>query len=124
MFHACTHVKHSEWPFFRDHKRRRRVVCRKQRRINDSQSCKIRPSRTLKALLWTIIAWIGATQGLALTLAGVTGLIVSIGVSVDSNVVYFENVKEDVKGGRTVTKLILSSKSTVNALKASWTGLL
>lgn len=54
------------------------------------------------ALLWTIIAWLGGTQGLALTLAGVTGLIVSIGVSVDSNVVYFEHLKEDVRAGRTV----------------------
>lgn len=54
------------------------------------------------ALLWTMIAWLGESQGLALTLAGVTGLIVSVGVSVDSNVVYFENLKEDVRSGRTV----------------------
>ncbi len=54
------------------------------------------------ALLWSIVSWLGATQGLALTLAGVTGLIVAIGVSVDSNVVYFENVKEDVREGRPV----------------------
>ena len=52
------------------------------------------------ALLWSIISFLGATQGLALTLAGVTGLIVAIGVSVDSNIVYFENVKEDVREGR------------------------
>jgi preprotein translocase subunit SecD len=58
------------------------------------------------ALLWTIIAWIGETQGLALTLAGVTGLIVSIGVSVDSNVVYFEHLKEDVRNGRTVRSAV------------------
>ncbi|MEO0491806.1 MAG: protein translocase subunit SecD [Actinomycetota bacterium] len=58
------------------------------------------------ALLWTIIAWLGASQGLALTLAGVTGLIVSIGVSVDSNVVYFEHLKEDVRGGRTVRSAV------------------
>jgi preprotein translocase subunit SecD len=58
------------------------------------------------ALLWTIIAWIGETQGLALTLAGVTGLIVAIGVSVDSNVVYFEHLKEDVRGGRTVRSAV------------------
>ena len=58
------------------------------------------------ALLWTIVAWLGASQGLALTLAGVTGLIVSIGVSVDSNVVYFEHLKEDVKGGRTVRSAV------------------
>ena len=53
------------------------------------------------ALLWAIIAHLGTQSGLALTLAGVTGLIVAIGVSVDSNVVYFEHLKEDVRDGRT-----------------------
>ena len=58
------------------------------------------------ALLWTIISWLGESQGLALTLAGVTGIIVSIGVSVDSNVVYFEHLKEDVRSGRTVRSAV------------------
>ena len=58
------------------------------------------------ALLWTIIAWLGESQGLALTLVGVTGLIVAIGVSVDSNVVYFEHLKEDVRAGRTVRSAV------------------
>ncbi|MEZ5166679.1 MAG: SecD/SecF family protein translocase subunit [Acidimicrobiales bacterium] len=58
------------------------------------------------ALLWAIISWLGASQGLALTLAGVTGLIVSVGTSVDSNVVFFEHLKEDVKGGRTVRSAV------------------
>ncbi len=58
------------------------------------------------ALLWTMISWLGESQGLALTLAGVTGLIVSIGVSVDSNVVYFEHLKEDVRAGRTVRSAV------------------
>ncbi len=58
------------------------------------------------ALLWTIIAWLGESQGLALTLAGVTGLIVAIGVSVDSNVVYFEHLKEDVRAGRSVRSAV------------------
>ena len=53
-------------------------------------------------LLWVIVAWMGETQDLALTLAGVTGLIVSIGVSLDSNVVYFEHLKEDVATGRSL----------------------
>ena len=35
------------------------------------------------ALLYTIISFLGETQGLALTLSGVTGIIVSIGVTVD-----------------------------------------
>ncbi len=58
------------------------------------------------AMLWTIIAWLGEAQGLALTLAGVTGLIVAIGVSVDSNVVYFEHLKEDVRSGRTLRSAV------------------
>ncbi|MDG2426943.1 MAG: protein translocase subunit SecD [Acidimicrobiales bacterium] len=53
------------------------------------------------ALLWAIIAHLGTQSGLALTLAGVTGMIVAVGVSVDSNVVYFEHLKEDVRDGRT-----------------------
>ena len=53
-------------------------------------------------LLWTIVAWFGENLGLALTLAGVVGLIVSIGVSADSNIVYFENVKDAYRGGRKI----------------------
>ena len=54
------------------------------------------------ALLWSIISYLGTSSGLALTLAGITGIIVSIGVSVDSNVVYYEHLKEDVHNGRTI----------------------
>ncbi len=57
-------------------------------------------------LLWTIISWIGETQGLALTLSGVVGLIVAIGVSADSNIVYFENVKDAFAEGRHVSTAI------------------
>lgn len=53
-------------------------------------------------LTWTILAWLSATSGLALTLAGVVGLVVSIGTSLDSNVVYFEHLKEDILNGRTL----------------------
>ena len=51
-------------------------------------------------LTYTIISWLSKTNGLALTLSGAAGLIVSIGVSVDSYIVYFEKLKEDVKNGR------------------------
>jgi preprotein translocase subunit SecD len=47
------------------------------------------------ALLYSIVSWLGETRGLALTLAGVTGIIVSIGVTVDSYVVFFERLKDD-----------------------------
>jgi preprotein translocase subunit SecD len=54
------------------------------------------------ALLWTIVAWLGERQGLALTLAGATGIIVSIGVTIDSYVVYFERLKDEVRSGKTL----------------------
>jgi len=54
------------------------------------------------SLMYTIVSFLGATQGLALTLAGVTGIIVSIGVTVDSYVVFFERLKDEVKAGRTL----------------------
>lgn len=60
-------------------------------------------------LLWTVVAWLGETQGLALTLAGITGIVVSIGIAVDSNVVFYEHLKEDVSRGRTVRTAVSGS---------------
>ncbi len=37
-----------------------------------------------------------------LTLAGVTGIIVAIGIQADSSIVYFERLKEEVRSGRTL----------------------
>src|SRR4029450_11580276 len=54
------------------------------------------------SLMYTIVSFLGTTQGLALTLAGGTGIIVSIGVTVDSYVVFFERLKDEVKAGRTL----------------------
>ena len=54
------------------------------------------------SVLWSLISWLGESRGLALTLAGATGIIVSIGVQVDSNIVYYERVKEEVRRGRAV----------------------
>ncbi len=52
--------------------------------------------------IYSLIAYLGSSIGLTLTLAGVTGLIVSVGVTVDSYVVYFEKFKDEVRTGRTV----------------------
>ena len=54
------------------------------------------------AILWAVIAYLGETRGLALTLAGATGIIVSVGVTVDSYVVYFERLKDDARAGRSL----------------------
>jgi preprotein translocase subunit SecD len=57
-------------------------------------------------LLYSIVTWLGVWAGLSLTLAGVTGIIVSIGVSLDSNVVYYEHLREDVRNGRTIRSAV------------------
>jgi preprotein translocase subunit SecD len=54
------------------------------------------------ALNYSIICYLGESQGLALSLAGVTGIIISVGVTVDSYVVYFERLKDEVHSGRTL----------------------
>lgn len=54
------------------------------------------------ALIYSLTSYLGETSGLSLTLAGVTGLIVSVGVTVDSYVVYFERLKDEVRSGRTI----------------------
>ena len=55
------------------------------------------------ALLWAIISALGHTAlAPSFDLAGVTGIIVSIGITVDSYIVYFERLKDETRSGRTV----------------------
>jgi preprotein translocase subunit SecD len=58
------------------------------------------------ALLFAIIAELSRTSSLALTLSGVVGLIVAIGITVDSYVVYFERLKDEVRSGRTIRQSV------------------
>ena len=52
--------------------------------------------------LYVVTCWLGQAIGLTLTLAGVTGIIVSVGITVDSYVVYFERLKDEVRSGKTI----------------------
>ena len=53
--------------------------------------------------LWTIVSALGHTTfAPSFDLAGVTGLIVSIGITVDSYIVYFERLKDETRSGRSV----------------------
>ncbi len=51
------------------------------------------------ALLVTLFGVLGRVQGLTLTLAGITGIIVAIGITADSYIVYFERIKEKMREG-------------------------
>lgn len=53
-------------------------------------------------LIYSIISFLGRSSGLALSLAGATGIIVSVGVTVDSYVVYFERLKDEIRSGKTI----------------------
>src|SRR3990170_4730502 len=57
-------------------------------------------------LLITTFSLLGLYQGLTLTLAGVTGIIVAIGITADSYVVYFERIKHEIRGGRTIRSAV------------------
>jgi preprotein translocase subunit SecD len=65
-------------------------------------------------LQWSTISWLSQRNGLALSLAGVTGIIVSIGVTVDSYVVFFEKLKDDVLAGRTLRN------SATRSFQSAW----
>jgi len=67
------------------------------------------------ALLWAIISALGHTSfAPSFDLAGVTGLIVSIGITVDSYIVYFERLKDEARAGRTVRS------SVDRGFKSAW----
>ena len=54
-------------------------------------------------LLWVVVSALGHTSlAPSFDLAGVTGLIVSIGITVDSYIVYFERLKDETRSGRSV----------------------
>lgn len=54
------------------------------------------------ALLYTVLALLGEYAGLALTLAGVAGIIVSVGISADSFIVAFERLKDEIRSGKSI----------------------
>jgi preprotein translocase subunit SecD len=53
-------------------------------------------------LTYDIFVILSRTVGLALTLAGVAGAIVAIGITADSFVVYFERIRDDVREGKSL----------------------
>jgi preprotein translocase subunit SecD len=59
------------------------------------------------SLLWVIMSNLSAT----VTLAGVVGIVVSIGISLDSSVVFFESIKEDVRNGASLRSSVEKSFS-------------
>ncbi len=62
-------------------------------------------------ITYGFVVLLGWRQGYRLSLAGVTGLVVAIGITADSFIVYFERVRDEVRDGRSLPA----------AVEAAWT---
>lgn len=60
------------------------------------------------SVLWTLILLLGVLALLeaTLTLPGIAGLILTVGMSVDANVIIFERIKEELRNGKSVRSAI------------------
>jgi preprotein translocase subunit SecD len=58
------------------------------------------------AIVYSMIVLLGTGISFTLTLAGIAGFIVAIGITADSFVVFFERLKDEVKEGRTVRSAV------------------
>ncbi len=53
-------------------------------------------------MTYTVFVVLGRQIGMALTLAGVAGAIVAIGITADSFIVYFERIRDEIRDGRSL----------------------
>jgi len=66
-------------------------------------------SLAVAALMIYLLALVlGETIGFTLTLAGIAGIIVAIGITADSFVVYFERIRDEIREGRSLRSAVES----------------
>ena len=53
-------------------------------------------------IIYYLFVAFGSTLGLTLSLAGIAGAIVAIGITADSFIVYFERIRDEIRDGRTL----------------------
>ena len=66
------------------------------------------------ALVYSVATFVSDATNYALSLAGITGIIVAVGVTVDSYVVFFERMKDEIRNGRTM------KNAAPRSFKATW----
>ncbi len=72
---------------------------------------------TITYLLVTLLSW---QAGLRLSLAGVAGLIVAIGITADSFIVYFERIRDELRDGRALESAVEAAwKRAIRTIVAS-----
>lgn len=60
-------------------------------------------------LLWMAAIILGKNLGFTLTLAGIAGTIVAIGITADSFIIYFERLRDEIREGRTFRSAVESA---------------
>lgn len=76
--------------------------------------------------IFFILGILASTQGVALTLAGIAGIVLTIGMSIDANVLIFERIKEELRNGAGMKQAISSgyNKAFSSILDANVTTLI
>src|SRR3712207_8646881 len=57
-------------------------------------------------VVYAVLVVLGRQIGFTLSLAGIAGFIVSLGITADSFVVYFERLKDEIREGRTLRSAV------------------
>jgi len=64
--------------------------------------------------VFAMASWVSNTWNYAFTIAGATGLIVSVGITIDTYVVFFERIRDEARHGRS------AANAAVRAFQSSW----
>jgi preprotein translocase subunit SecD len=64
--------------------------------------------------VFTMASWVSNTWNYAFTIAGATGLIVSVGITIDTYVVFFERIRDETRHGRS------AANASLRAFRSSW----
>lgn len=72
------------------------------------------------AVVYGLIIVLGNTIGFTLTLAGVAGIIVSVGIAADSSIIYRERYRDEMRAGATIRSA--ADKAFRRAFKTNLTG--
>lgn len=65
----------------------------------------------------SVVLLLISNLGITLTLSGIAGIILSIGMAVDANVIIFERIKEELNANRSIQKAVdLGFKNAVSSI--------
>lgn len=58
------------------------------------------------ALSYLVVTFLSSTEGYRLSLAGIAGLVIAIGITADSFIVYFERIRDELREGKHLTSAL------------------